>query len=62
MTDGTNWDCGEGRVGRSQDCAFTPLSKRGLDRLAELGGSERGRTGQTVSDRSDRNSGGPKCQ
>lgn len=25
------------QVGRSQDCAFTPLSNRGLDRLAELG-------------------------
>ncbi len=41
---------------------FTLLNNRGLDRLSELGGSERGRTGQTVSDRSDRDSGEPKCQ
>lgn len=68
MTDGTNWDCGEGRGGQSQTesdksdgvriALFTLLNNRGLGRLSELGGSERGRTGQTVSDRSDRESAG----
>lgn len=37
------------QVGRSQDCAFTPLSERGLDRLGELDelGSAGSRTGWT---------------